>query len=461
VKHTARGHDAAFPDGFLWGAATSAYQIEGATTEDGRGPSIWDTFCRIPGATRAGETGDVAVDHYHRYRDDVALMAELGLRAYRFSIAWPRIQPTGEGPPLQAGLDFYRSLTEAILEAGIEPMICLYHSDLPQALQDRGGWPARETALRFAEYAEIVFRELHDRVRWWGTINEPWCIAFPSYAGGTSAPGERDPARAIAATHHILLAHGLGLQAMRSVDPAARIGIFLNLHPARAADGSGGALDGAVRRLDALQNRLFLDPILRGKYPTDAVEDLQPFGSLPIVPDDLATIGAKLDWLGINYYFDKILECSPEPSGLERDYPGLVGARLAPVAHGTDMGWPITPIGLHDLLVRLTHEYPGLPPLIVSENGAAYDDAPGPDGEIDDRRRIDYLAAHIDQVNRAIAHGADVRGFFVWSLLDNFEWAEGYAKRFGLVHVDYSNQRRTPRRSAAWYRGVIERNGLP
>jgi beta-glucosidase len=264
-----------FPPGFVWGAATSAYQIEGATRLDGRGESIWDAFTRRAGAVRNGETGDVATDHYHRYREDVALMADIGLRSYRFSIAWPRVQPAGEGPPVSAGLDFYERLTDSLLDAGITPMVTLYHWDLPQGLQDRGGWPTRETAYRFADYAEIVFARLRDRVAWWGTINEPWCVAFLGYWSGSSAPGERHPARAVRAVHHVLLAHGLAIQAMRAVDPGAELGIFLNLHPARAvtADPPATVVDG-VRRLDAFQNRLFLDPILRGTYPDDALVDL-------------------------------------------------------------------------------------------------------------------------------------------------------------------------------------------
>ncbi|HYN69336.1 MAG TPA: GH1 family beta-glucosidase [Candidatus Eisenbacteria bacterium] len=457
---------AAFPAGFTWGAATAAYQIEGSTTADGRGPSIWDTFCRVPGATRNGETGDIAVDHYRRYREDVTLMAGIGLQAYRFSIAWPRIQPTGRGRPLAAGLDFYSRLVDSLVEAGIEPVVALYHWDLPQALQDRGGWPTRETALRFVEYAEIVYGRLHDRVRRWGTINEPWCVAFLGHAAGLGtpgahAPGVGDPARAIDTVHHLLLGHGLAVRAMRAIDPSRELGIYLNLAPARAvgAESTPGLLDG-LRRIDALQNRLFLDPLLRGSYPADALADLRAFGRPPVEPGDLEAIAEPLDWLGVNYYFDRLLEAGDPGPPLAALFPGLAGVRQAIVEPLTDMGWPITPVGLHDLLVRLRASYPYLPPLLISENGAAYDDQPAPDGSIDDRRRIDYLAAHIAQLRLAIAEGVDTRGYFVWSLLDNFEWAEGYSKRFGLVHVDYATQRRTPRRSAGWYRDVIARNGL-
>jgi beta-glucosidase len=453
-----------FPAGFVWGAATSAYQIEGAARAGGRGESIWDAFCRRPHAVRNGDTGDIATDHYHRYREDIDLMADLGLRSYRFSVAWPRIQPTGEGPPIRAGLDFYERLTDSLLEAGISPMVTLYHWDLPQALQDRGGWPARETAHRFADYAQTVLTRLHDRVRRWGTINEPSCVAFPGYWSGEGAPGECDPARAIRAVHHVLLAHGLAVQAMRAVDPGAELGIVLNLHPARAvtADPPAPVVDG-VRRLDAIQNRLFLDPILRGTYPDDALVDLGPYGELPIEPGDSSIVATPLDWLGINYYFDRIVESDDTASAPWPLFPGLAGVRLVPISpdQATDMGWPITPSGLRDLLVRLTIDYPSLPPLFVTENGAAYDDPIDQAGRIDDWRRIAYLDGHITAVREAIAHGVDVRGYYVWSLLDNFEWTEGYAKRFGLVHVDHSTLRRTPRRSAAWYHDVIARNGLP
>jgi beta-glucosidase len=446
-----------FPEGFVWGAATSAYQVEGEVEADGRGVSIWDTFCRLPGAIARGESGEIAADHFRRYRGDVALMRDIGLRAYRFSVAWPRIQPTGRDHPNPAGLDFYSRLVDALLDAGIEPVPVLYHWDLPQALQDQGGWPERETAHRFAEYAQIVFHALHDRVRWWGTINEPWCVAFFGYASGVHAPGEHDASQALRAAHHLLLGHGEATQAMRAMDPRPRIGIPLNLVPTRTVQSppTDTVRDG-VRRIDGLQNRLFLDPLLRGDYPEDVVADMVPFGGLPIQPGDDATIAEPLDWLGVNYYFDRTVEAALEPGPLGSAYPGVSGLREeVGRSDVTDMGWPITPSGLHDVLVELDRTYPSLPPLWVSENGAAFDDPPGADGSIDDARRIDYLAAHIAAVERAIDEGVDIRGYFVWSLLDNFEWADGYAKRFGLIHVDFETQRRTPRRSARWYRAVI------
>jgi beta-glucosidase len=451
-----------FPERFIWGAATSAYQVEGAVDADRRGPSIWDTFCRVPGTVAQGETGDVAADHFHRYLDDVELMRGIGLGAYRFSVAWPRIQPAGRGPANVRGLDFYARLVDALLEAGIQPLATLYHWDLPQALQDGGGWPARDTALRFAEYARIVYGALHDRVSWWATINEPWCAAFLGHSAGVHAPGERDPARALRAAHHLLLGHGEAVGAMRAIDPRPMIGIPLNLVPTHAAtDDQTPSLQDAVRRIDGLQNRLFLDPIVRGSYPVDLLEDIAPLGGLPLEAADAETIAEPLDWLGVNYYFDRTIEAGDGRGSLEPSFPGVTGVReVAPRGPTTDMGWPITPLGLRDLLIRLWRDYPGLPPLLVSENGVAYDDPAGPDGSIDDAGRIAYLAAHIDAVADALAEGVDVRGYLVWSLIDNFEWAEGYAKRFGLIHVDYTSQKRTPRRSATWYAGLIRSAAL-
>lgn len=457
------GAEAPFPADFAWGVTTSAYQIEGAERADGRGTSIWDTFSRRPGAVVNGDTGAVAAGHYDRYRQDIALMADLGIRSYRFSIAWPRIQPTGTGEPLQAGLDFYRRLFDALNEAGIEPIPVLYHWDLPQPLEDAGGWPVRDTALRFADYASIVARALGPLARRWGTLNEPWCSAFLGYSSGVHAPGRQEPAAAIAAVHHLLLAHGLGTTAIRAAVPAAKVGIALNLTNARPALGaSGPQLDDGLRRVDGLHNRLFLDPLLRGVYPEDVLRDLESIGRLPVRPGDLQIINAPLAWLGVNYYSDREFILADESRSTTGDvFPGVTNLGDGPVSNPTDSGWPVTPPGLGDLLVRINTRYPDLPPILITENGAAYDDPPSADGSIDDRRRIGYLEAHVREVGRAIAAGVDIDGYFVWSLLDNFEWAEGYTKRFGLVHVDFGSLARTPRASASWYRAVIERNGLP
>lgn len=449
-----------FPRGFLWGSATSAYQVEGAVEADGRGPSIWDTFSATPGAIVGGDTGAVAADHYHRYRDDVRLMSELGMRMYRFSVAWPRVQPTGRGPANERGLDFYRRLVDALLEAGVTPNLTLYHWDLPQALQDAGGWPIRDTAARFADYAAIVFGALHDRVPWWSTLNEPWCVALLGHASGVFAPGVKDPTQAIRSIHHLLLGHGLAVRTMRDIDPGPRQGIVLNLAPVHAATADPGpVVERGTRIVEGYRNRVWLGPLFEGRYPED-IEGLasERFGSLPVEAGDLAVIGTPIDWLGVNYYHDIFVGPSPVPDATNPGADGVVEVALG--TERTDMGWPITPSGLRDLLVSVGHDHPGAPPMLITENGAAYDDPTERDGPIDDARRVAYLERHLLALSDAIADGADVRGYLVWSLLDNFEWAEGYAKRFGIVRVDFDTLRRTPRRSAGWYRDVIARNGV-
>ena len=451
--------EARFPEGFLWGAATSAYQVEGAVREGGRSPSIWDTLCRVPGAIRDGHTGDVADDQYHRYREDVALMAALGLGAYRFSVAWPRVLPAGRGAVNEAGLDYYRRLVDELLAAGIEPHLTIYHWDLPQVLQDAGGWPARDTARWFGDYAAVVFDALHDRVRLWTTLNEPWCSALLGYADGVHAPGIRDPRQATRAIHHLLLGHGLALQAMRAIDPSREVGITLNLQPIRVGepDPDPLLLD-AVRRVDGLRNRVWTEPLLRGRYPDDVAGDLEAFGGLPVRDGDLVLVDQPIDFLGVNYYADDFLVAAP--GGTIPHTPGVQDVAGRDAGHGaTDMGWPVTPDGLRDLLVTLAATYPELPPIHVTENGVAYDD-PIAEGAIHDQRRIAYLEAHLRALQEAIAAGVDVRAYLQWSLLDNFEWSHGYHMRFGLVHVDYDTQARTPRDSAFWYRDVIARNGL-
>jgi beta-glucosidase len=451
-----------FPPGFLWGAATSAYQIEGAVTTKGLGPSIWDTFCARPGAILDGSSGAVAADHYHRSRDDVTLMADLRLQMYRFSVSWSRIQPTGAGPADQRGLDFYRRLVDDLLAHDIVPNLTLYHWDLPQALQETGGWPARDTAYRFADYAELVYRELSDRVGWWSTINEPWCVALLGHAAGIHAPGVSDPRLAVRAIHHTLLGHGLAVMRMRAVDSGPRLAIVLNPTTVRAAaDKPDGNLLEAIRVTDGFRNRIWLDPLFRGHYPEDMVGWTDRFGGLPVESGDLEVIGTPIDWLGVNYYNDTLL-VADDDIGQVVVHPGVRGVRDAPPSgEHTDLDWPITPDGLRALLVSIAHDYPNAPPMMITENGAAYDDPVRPDGMIDDQRRIRYLRSHIDAVAAAIAEGVAVRGYLVWSFLDNFEWSEGYTQRFGIVHVDYETQARTPRRSAAWYQGLIQRNGEP
>jgi len=465
-----RGRDQlAFPPGFVWGAATAAYQIEGAVRTDGRGPSIWDTFSHTPGRVLGGDTGDVAVDHYHRYADDVALMAELGLTAYRFSVSWPRVQPDGSGAFSARGIDFYRRLVDELLAAGIEPWPTLYHWDLPQAAEDAGGWPDRDVAYRFADYAAAVHAALGDRVTHWTTVNEPWCAAFAGYASGEHAPGRSEPAAALRATHHLLLAHGLAAAAIRARRPDSEVGIAVNLYPIVAASDADADLD-AARRIDGLQNRLFLDPLLHGRYPEDVLADVRALTDFGHVRDgDLATIAAPLDMLGINYYSRHTVSGLPgdprqapsSPTVTASPWVGSEHVRFVdPGRPVTSMGWEIVAPGLVETLRRLVADYPTVP-LYVTENGAAFDDEPDGAGRVRDRQRIAYLDAHLRACHEAITAGVPLRGYFAWSLLDNFEWAWGYSKRFGLVHVDFATQRRVPKQSAHWYSALIRRGALP
>ncbi|MGW4497324.1 GH1 family beta-glucosidase [Micromonospora sp. NPDC004336] len=451
-----------FPENFVWGAATAAYQIEGAATADGRGPSIWDTFSRTPGRVHHGHTGDVACDHYHRYADDVALMAELGLKAYRFSVAWPRIQPDGSGPVNPRGLDFYDRLVDALLARGIDPIVTLYHWDLPQNLQDRGGWTSRETAEHFATYATAVHARLGDRVGTWTTLNEPWCSAYLGYGNGVHAPGGRDAGAAFTAVHHLLLGHGLAARALRAAG-ADTVGITVNPADVRPADPDSAADAAAVRLVDGLHNRIFLDPLLRAAYPDDVLEHVARIVEPTFVRDgDEKLIAAPVDLLGINYYAPTYVAGRPGGAGGSA-YPGTRGAVefLPPVGPLTDMGWMIEPAGLTRLLERIATDYPGVP-LMVTENGAAFPDDAVADGagQVVDADRIAYLDGHLRAAHEAISRGVDLRGYLVWSLMDNFEWAEGYRRRFGIIHVDYLTQRRTPKSSARWYQEVISRNGL-
>ena len=435
-----------FPSDFLWGVATASFQIEGAAREDGRSQSIWDTFCRVPGAVANGDTGDVACDHYHRWPEDIALMRELGVGAYRFSIAWPRVMPDG-ATPNAAGIAFYDRLVDALLEAGIRPFATLYHWDLPQVLQDRGGWPERATAERFAEYAGTVAAALGDRVGDWMTLNEPFCAGWLGHLEGVMAPGIRDLRAAVPATHHLHLGHGLAAAAIRAESPgAARVGVVCNLSPTEAASDSEADV-AAARRADGHHNRWFMDPLFGRGYPADMVEayGVDP----PVRPGDEATIAAPLDFFGLNYYSRAVVVADDEhPAGF-RQVP-------VPGATTTDMGWEVYPDGLRELIERVAAEY--APPVIyVTENGSAWPDAVAADGSVDDPDRVAYLDAHIAACARALEEGAPLRGYFAWSLLDNFEWAYGYAKRFGLVHVDYATQRRTMKSSGRRYAALISR----
>jgi beta-glucosidase len=416
-----------FPPGFVWGAATAAYQIEGAPLADGKGPSIWDVFCRVPGAIANGDTGDVACDHFRRFRDDVALMAELGLGAYRFSISWPRVLPAGTGATNEPGLEFYDRLVDELLAHEIRPLATLYHWDLPQALQDRGGWPSLDMPGWFGEYAAVVAARLGDRVRDWVTINEPGVVAWVGHLEGRHAPGARDFGTAVAAAHGLLLAHREGAAAIRAANADTCVGIALDLRPVHPASETPDDHE-AARLLDAHQNRWFLDPLFGRGYPAELVERL---GDL--APSPLDGYHGRLDFLGANYYTRHRARPAAGPVGA-----GMVAPAGVPT---TDMGWEIYPDGLRELLVRLHDDYGPLP-LLVTENGAAFGD---------DQWRLDYLAGHLAAAAAAIEAGVPLEGYFVWSLLDNFEWAAGYAKRFGIVEVDYATQRRTVRPSGRWY----------
>jgi beta-glucosidase len=437
------------PPDFRFGASSAAYQIEGAAAEEGRGESIWDRFCRIPGAVARGETGKVACDHYHRWREDLDLMAALRLEAYRFSIAWPRVQPDGRGALNRKGVDFYRRLASGLRERDIDPVVTLYHADLPAALQDRGGWASRETVARFADHAEHMADALGDVVAHWITHNEPWGVAFAGHADGTKAPGVRDWATALQVAHHLLVSHGLAVQALRASRAPAIVGITLNLTPVRAASSSHADAE-AARRQDGHVNRWFLDPLLQGTYPDDLVALFeQRVGRFELRPGDLETIATPIDFLAINYYHPDWVRAAParQPLGLEH---------VPPPPPTSPLGWQIDPQGLREVLARLVRVY-GRRPIWITENGIPDEPETPLRRGLEDHHRVDYLSAHLEALGAALADGADVRRYFVWSLLDSFEWELGYGARFGLVHVDFETQRRALKRSARWYRDFIVR----
>ena len=432
-----------FPTGFTWGAATAAYQIEGAAGEDGRGESIWDRFCAAGGKVRNGDSGAVACDFYHLYRDDVELMRELGLNGFRLSVSWPRIVPQGRGAVNPAGLDFYDRLVDELLAAGIDPFVTLYHWDLPQALEDRGGWPERETVDAFAEYVEVVVARLGDRVRHWITHNEPRVAAWLGYGWGMHAPGRTSEREALAAAHHLLLSHGRAVEILRRDSPDAQVGITLDVFPVYPASEEEHDVE-AARHFDGMHNRWFLDPVFRGAYPADMLEHFGP-NAPQVKRDDLVRIAAPLDFIGVNYYRREVVARSENG-----------GARTVhmPDSDYTDMGWEVSPEGLYDLLKSLADDY-GPEAIYVTENGAAYGDLRAHDGSVRDPERQDYLEEHINVIGRAIGDGVPIAGYFVWSFLDNFEWAHGYSKRFGIVFVDYPTLARIPKSSFYWYRDFI------
>jgi beta-glucosidase len=444
-----------FPVDFLWGASTAAYQIEGAVNEGGRGASVWDTFCAEPGRIADGSSGAVACDHFHRYPEDIALMQQLGLGAYRFSIAWPRIQPTGSGPANPEGIAFYDRLIDALLQAGIKPMATLFHWDTPQTLQDGGGWLNRETALRFGEYAALAGERFADRVAMWAPVNEPNVVTMLGHALGRHAPGQALMLGALPVAHHLLLGHGLAVQALRGAS-AQQIGCANNHSPVWPASASDSDQDAATA-FDLLWNRLFADPMLLGRYP-EGFAELMPGP----VADDLTIIASPIDWYGMNYYNPSLIGApgASEPVVDNVARPAELPFALHPIQGYplTDFGWPVVPDGLREMLVQLKTLYgEALPQVHITENGCSFANGPDDSRRVPDRRRIDYLDGHLRAVRQAIDEGVDVGGYFCWSLLDNFEWAEGYRQRFGLVHIDYDSQQRTPKDSFHWYAEVIRR----
>ena len=448
---------ASLPPTFRWGVATSSYQIEGAVAEDGRTPSIWDTFSRVPGAVANGDHGDVACDHYHRMPQDVAMIKDLGVDTYRFSVAWPRVQPGGRGPVNPKGLAFYDRLVDELLAAGIDPWVTLYHWDLPQELEDAGGWPVRDTAYRFADYSMMVFDALSDRVDTWTTLNEPWCSAWLGYHTGLHAPGRKDFGASIAAVHHLLLGHGLATQRMRAAATRPlQFGITLNM--ATSDPATDTELDReAARRADGMGTRIYLDPVRYGRYPADVLADLAARNvTVPVQDGDLEIISAPIDVLGVNFYFGQLFSGTDEDGNTTEPDGAPVVREVPQELPQTAMGWPITPERFTQLLVRISKDYPDVP-IVITENGAAFDDTADETGFVQDEGRTDYLAEHIAAVAVARQQGADIRGYFAWSLLDNFEWAFGYGKRFGIVRVDYDTQVRTPKKSALWFRDTIRR----
>jgi beta-glucosidase len=462
------GDTRSFPPGFLFGAATAAYQIEGAAHEDGRTDSIWDTFARVPGAVLDGHDGSVACDHYHRYQEDVALMKDLGLQTYRFSTSWSRIQPDG-GDVNRAGMDFYSRLVDAQLAAGIKPWLTLYHWDLPQALEEKGGWTNRDTAYLFRDYALNVYEALGDRVDVWTTLNEPWCASFLSYTAGVHAPGHQSRRDGLVSAHHLLLAHGLAVEGLRDRRSDLTLGITLNQTLPKPLDPENPADVDAARRIDGQFNRIFLDPVFRGEYPADVLEDVAEYGLLDVVRDgDLKIISAPIDALGVNYYHGELVSATPADGTPSGDAPvGRPTSSPYPAADGvfnhpqglplTDMNWEVQPDGLREVLARIHREYAGPAgvDLYVTENGAAYDDVVADDGEVHDPERVAFLRAHLAAVLDAIDEGVDVKGYFYWSLMDNYEWAWGYHKRFGIVRVDYDSQKRTVKDSGREYAAII------
>lgn len=455
-----------FPDGFLWGTATASYQIEGAFDIDGRGISIWDTFSKTPGKVVNGDTGDNACDHYHRFDEDISIMKDLGVKAYRFSIAWPRLFPQGDSVREERGFDFYNRLINALIAAGIEPMVTLYHWDLPQALEDKGGWANRGIVDAFAHYAQACAQAFGDRINSWITLNEPWCTAWLGYSNGVHAPGKKDFSLAISASHHTALAHAAGLRAIKKVCPNAEVGLTLNMSNTHIESPEDPEVIAIAALGDSNLNRWWIDAFTTGHYPQNLLDTYGELLKDVIKAGDEALLKVTTDFLGVNYYSDGFVR-----SALPSDKPAIEGGFMpfpqradnSPPAHLaqnlTAMGWVVTPEGLGNLVLRIHHDWPEIPYIMITENGSSYDDVMV-NGEVDDKERTSYLVRHLQSLQSAIAAGAPVKGYFAWSLLDNFEWAEGYNKRFGLVHVDYVTMKRTPKLSAKTYQEIVKNNAV-
>jgi len=452
-----------FPKGFIWGAATSAYQIEGAASEDGRGASIWDRFCEVDGNVLNHENGAVACDHYHRFEEDIENMKKLGLQGYRFSISWSRLFPDGDARREERGFAFYDKLINALIAANIEPLVTLYHWDLPQALQDKGGWVNRETITAFGEYAAAVTEHFGDRVKKIATINEPWCVAWLGHGLGVHAPGVKDRSTAFVVAHHTVVAHGVAARRIKEVNPDILVGPVLNQANYPSDDPSNPVLSRASDILDAVQNRWWMSAIFEGRYPEILHSEFGSEFEAAILPGDMEIAQFTNDFIAFNYYFDTRVGVADAANPVAFDNSALLGLQIDTMPEGelTDMGWPITPSGLSNLLIRWNAQYgEKLPPVFIAENGVAYSDGPNENGVIEDTRRIDYLQKHLAAIHFAIESGVSVAGYYEWSLMDNFEWSLGYSKRFGIIHVDYETQKRTLKNSAHWYAGVIAANGL-
>ena len=447
-----------FSKDFNWGVATSSFQIEGATKVDGRGESIWDRFCATPGKVANMENGDVACEHYTRYPEDVALMKQLGVNSYRFSLAWPRMFPVGDQSREQRGFDFYDRLIDELLDAGISPLATLYHWDLPQPLQDKGGWANRDTVFAFADYAAAAVEAFSDRVENWVTLNEPWCVTWLGYMSGVHAPGVKDLDAAVAAAHHTALAHAEASRSMKAVNPAIRTGIALNMTNYIVEDQSHKEIVELADLMDAQINRWWLDSSLYGRYPQQLVDSFGEKLSKVVLDGDMERVRVESDFLGINYYSDSFVGVPREEDRPANDggpFPFPHRSNGTPPPPLTDMGWPVTPEGIKNLVLRVKRDWPEVDDIAITENGAAYPEGPDEAGEVNDERRCEYLQSHIDNIEEAIALGAPVKSYFAWSLMDNFEWAEGYEKRFGLIHVDFDTQERTLKNSAKLYSSII------